>query len=287
MENEWSRSSERARDRQCILPLHPGLQGGQAELLRSLARLPTPAPRLRALGPAAMAAPPHQAAAAAPGPAADAPQGAAAAPPFDGLRKLSAEGALRTGGSLRSIVSASHGVEGLVGLHGGLPPDGVFPLAALSFTTAGGATVQLDAGDLAAAQQYNMAASGHPPLQRWAAAHVAALHAPPGPCGVLVTDGTSHALEMVCSLFVDSGDAVLVEEYSYPQVGCAARHCCMCPPAMQPLPHGAVVSCCHQPTLRPPALPCPARLPAVPGVPPRPARLRGAAGAHGRCRHPG
>ena len=232
----------------------------------------------------------------APNPAAGPPAPAAASAPLeqqaDLLSLLSVEGARRTAGSLCGIVSQFAGVEGLVGLHGGLPPTSSFPLTSLQFGLADGRTVQLSGTQLAAAQQYNLVLAGYPPLLAWAKAHVQQLHAPPGPLALLITDGASHGLEvrsdglpgawgwglllasrtctltasdclplaaelervfpascsavllpgrptlasvattnlpsrchtfslllqMVCSLFLDSGDWVVAEEYTYPQL---------------------------------------------------------------------
>ncbi|EFN56794.1 hypothetical protein CHLNCDRAFT_144288 [Chlorella variabilis] len=142
--------------------------------------------------------------------------------PFDALRLLSRQGALRTEGCLRQLLSKYHGVEGLVAMNGGLPPQASFPLTSLQFGVAGVAegeteAVELSPEQLAGSQQYNIAPAGFPPLQRWAAAHVAALHAPPGPHRVLLTAGASQGLELVCSLFLDDGDCLLVEEFTYPQ----------------------------------------------------------------------
>ena len=124
---------------------------------------------------------------------------AASAPPeqqADLLSLLSVEGARRTAGSLCGIVSQFAGVEGLVGLHGGLPPTSSFPLTSLQFGLADGRTVQLSGTQLAAAQQYNLGPAGYPPLLAWVKAHVQQLHAPPGANALLITDGASHGLEV-------------------------------------------------------------------------------------------
>ena len=58
---------------------------------------------------------------------------------------LSDEARRRTFGSLRSLVNTYQGAAGVIGLHGGLPPETCFPLAGLSFTLADGRTVALTA----------------------------------------------------------------------------------------------------------------------------------------------
>jgi kynurenine/2-aminoadipate aminotransferase len=116
----------------------------------------------------------------------------------DLLGLLSVEGARRTGGNLRAIVSQFAGVEGLVGLHVGLPPTSSFPITSLQFGLADGRTVQLSAAQLAAAQQYNLGPAGYPPLLAWVKAHVQELHAPQGGHAFLITDSASHGLEVRC-----------------------------------------------------------------------------------------
>lgn len=64
---------------------------------------------------------------------------------------LSDEARRRTFGSLRSLVSAYQGAPGVIGLHGGLPPETCFPLAGLSFTLADGRAVALSAEQVHAA----------------------------------------------------------------------------------------------------------------------------------------
>lgn len=44
---------------------------------------------------------------------------------------------------------------------------------------------------------------------------------------VLITNGGNHTLEMVFALFCDRGDAILLEEYSYPVVTGAPARCCV------------------------------------------------------------
>ena len=85
---------------------------------------------------------------------------AADAAPFDAEALLAPEGRRRTYGLLRTIVSAFHGVPGVVGLHGGMPPDAAFPLTSLSFSTADGVGVELSPQQLADAQQYNVSLPG-------------------------------------------------------------------------------------------------------------------------------
>lgn len=104
----------------------------------------------------------------------------------------------------------------MVSLSAGFPPPHVFPLSSLSFTLTDGTAVSIP--DMVAAQQYNAALRGYPPLVHWATAHVAALHRPPSPHDILITNGANHSLELITSLFLDRGDTILVEQYTYPVI---------------------------------------------------------------------
>lgn len=105
-------------------------------------------------------------------------------------------------------------------LSGGFPARDLFPFTSLSAACSDGTHIELLGAALTSAQQYNLSLRGQPPLLAWATEHMAALHRPPASAGheVLITNGGNHSLEMVLSLFLDHGDALLVEEYSYPVV---------------------------------------------------------------------
>ncbi|KAI3427091.1 hypothetical protein D9Q98_007030 [Chlorella vulgaris] len=162
--------------------------------------------------------------------------GGAITAPFDALSLLCPQGQLCTGGSLRELVSKYQGVEGLVALNPGLPPDDCFPIKGMQLDVQGvDAPVHLTPEALVTAQQLGLSCAGHPPLVRWVAAHVEALHAPPGPHDVLITTGSSNGLDLVASLFLGEGDAVVVEEFTYPQMlecQLVPRRCRMLPVAM-------------------------------------------------------
>lgn len=73
---------------------------------------------------------------------------------------------------------------------------------------------------MTSAQQYNFSLRGYQPLLSWAERHTALMHAPPAVAGheCLITNGGNHTLEMLFALFMDRGDSLLLEEYSYPVV---------------------------------------------------------------------
>ena len=121
----------------------------------------------------------------------------------------------------RELAEKFAGVPGAVHLNGGFPSPELFPYECLSADLRGGAgRIEVGAGaDAAAAQQYALAGTGHPPLVAWLRAHVAELHAPPGESrDVLVTSGACQCLDAVFSTFLSRGDPLLVEEYTF-QVG--------------------------------------------------------------------
>jgi len=57
--------------------------------------------------------------------------------------------------------------------------------------------------------------AGLPAMRAWIAAHTTADGAAIGPDDVLVTNGAKHALELVCRLLLDEGDAVVVTAPTY------------------------------------------------------------------------
>lgn len=128
----------------------------------------------------------------------------------------SEEGKARQQGTLRSLAGQFTGVPDVISLSAGFPPPHLFPLAGISLRLADGTQLELAGPCAAAAQQYNSGLRGYAPLLQWATRHVAALHRPPAAHDVLITNGGNHALELITSLFLDRGDALLLEEYAYP-----------------------------------------------------------------------
>ena len=103
--------------------------------------------------------------------------------------------------------------------------------------------IDLDMDKLIRAQQYNFSLPGHPDLVDWVIDHIRMVHAPPSTkfssgieefsCpspthaaaymseishDVLITNGANHALELITGLFLDRGDTMIVEEYTYPVI---------------------------------------------------------------------
>jgi len=136
---------------------------------------------------------------------------------FDAL--WSREGRARRLAGLREVVAAAAATPGTIGLHGGFPPAAAFPLARITLTTTDGRDIVIDGGEAVnAAQQYSVALRGEPRLHAWAAARVAADHAPPAPHDVVITAGNNPTLDAVFRAFLDPGERMLVEEFTYPHI---------------------------------------------------------------------
>lgn len=133
------------------------------------------------------------------------------------IPRWSRTGNRRSYGLLKQLVSSAQSTEStpIIGLHGGLPPPECFPLSAVELTLRNGQYVRFDAQ--AAQEQYNVAPSGYPPLQEWCQSHTRRMHNPPLNTRhrTVVTDGSTHALDILLSLFLDPEDIIIVEDYSY------------------------------------------------------------------------
>ncbi|KAL6781009.1 hypothetical protein ACKKBG_A09385 [Auxenochlorella protothecoides x Auxenochlorella symbiontica] len=119
-------------------------------------------------------------------------------------------------GILRTLVAEFSNVPGVVSMAGGLPPPDVFPIAEMSVRLHDGTVV--DVPDLGVAQQYNLTLHGLPALRAWAEREVAARQRPACATETMISNGANHALEMMCNVFLDAGDALVLEEYHYPVV---------------------------------------------------------------------
>jgi kynurenine/2-aminoadipate aminotransferase len=104
-------------------------------------------------------------------------------------------------------------------MHGGLPADSSFPFESFTCKLKNGTTLEIsDPAKVAAAQQYCVVQKGYPPLHSWAKQHMLAMHSPPSEHEVMVTGGSNQCIDMVCSLFLERGDCLLCEEYTYPHI---------------------------------------------------------------------
>lgn len=133
---------------------------------------------------------------------------------------LSQEGLARQQGTLRSLVGKFQGASDVVALAAGFPPPHLFPLTQLSLGVTGlpATTLTLPPGSLIDAQQYNSSLLGYKPLLAWALRHVKMVHNPPPAAAheIIITNGNNHAIELITSLFLDRGDSLIMEEYTYP-----------------------------------------------------------------------
>jgi 2-aminoadipate transaminase len=125
------------------------------------------------------------------------------------------------GSVLREILSVTQQPD-VISLAGGLPSPECFPVDALR-----AAFDQVLRVNGAAALQYSTT-EGHDPLREWIARYESARGAPTSADEVLIVSGSQQALDLVCKVLVDPGDAVLVEAPTYPGAlqaftQCAAR----------------------------------------------------------------
>ncbi|KAI3425850.1 hypothetical protein D9Q98_007824 [Chlorella vulgaris] len=151
------------------------------------------------------------------------PKGPPAASPglVDVEAFYSVEGRARQQGTLRSLAGQFAGIPDIVSLSGGFPPAHLFPFTGMSLQLASGGTVTItDPSAVNASQQYNFSLRGYRPLLDWVERHMYDMHGPPPAAGhqSLITNGGNHTLEMIMALFMDRGDSLLMEEYSYPVV---------------------------------------------------------------------
>lgn len=129
---------------------------------------------------------------------------------------FSPEGHARDQPTLRKIAMRYAGIPGVIGLHGGFPSADSFPVMSMQFKLRDGTCVTIDdPAKMAAMQQYSVAPLGYEPLQAWATAHVAEQHAPPVQHVTCITPGSNATLEMLCSLLMSPGDAILCEQFTY------------------------------------------------------------------------
>ena len=116
-------------------------------------------------------------------------------------------------GMLKELVSEVPKSQETIALHGGLPPEECFPIAQIQLKLHNGDVVDVPAS--MCQQQYNVSAYGYEPLRAWCEAHTKSSHGRPDSHRTMVTDSTTHALEMLTSLLLNPGDSILVEEYTY------------------------------------------------------------------------
>ena len=96
----------------------------------------------------------------------------------------------------------------------GVPPHSCSPLASASFTLTNGASIELDAAEMALAQRY--APFAWAGLKAWLREHVQQQHAPPlASWSVSLAAGSMSSVDLAIAMLVDPGDVVLLEEFSF------------------------------------------------------------------------
>lgn len=97
----------------------------------------------------------------------------------------------------------------IISFAGGLPAPELFPVQEMA---AAHSDVFSNAGP--AALQYSTT-EGWRPLRQWIASHMTRLGVPAEPDRILITAGSQQGIDLVCRLFIDPGDVVVVEDPSY------------------------------------------------------------------------
>ena len=118
---------------------------------------------------------------------------------------------------IRSLVHLV-GKPDVVWMAGGFPNPSLFPITQLSFTTQSGIKCELDAMQLAKAQQYTLddGGTGYAPLRKWICDHMAKYHNPPYTgWDSVVCAGNSDAPMRIMDSLLDPGDSILCEEYAF------------------------------------------------------------------------
>jgi len=132
-------------------------------------------------------------------------------------------------GQLRAIVQNCQGIPNLIGLHGGLPPDECYPITSISLqlqntdhsptpnsNTNNQPVITIPLSQTLAAQKMVANVYGHPPLLQEIQSLMHSLH--PSTSTIIsttTTPGSTYTLEILMRMFLDPGDAILTEEFTY------------------------------------------------------------------------
>lgn len=125
---------------------------------------------------------------------------------------LSAWGRAQKAPPLRAFANVP---PGTVRMANGFPHPELFTLRRLTLEDVDGHTIVLDGQSLSEAQQYAPSA-GHEPMRAWAQAWVEGTLHPASHVRTTMTCGNFDALARTLDAMLDPGDALLVEEHSFP-----------------------------------------------------------------------
>lgn len=97
----------------------------------------------------------------------------------------------------------------------GVPPDTTFPMQSIALTLVDGTSVTLTSEETRLAQRYPPFAWG--PLREWLLKHIKQIHCPPVGLDwdVAIAAGSMSSVDLVCAAFIDRGDIVLIESFSF------------------------------------------------------------------------
>ncbi|MFZ5647772.1 MAG: PLP-dependent aminotransferase family protein [Bacillota bacterium] len=110
--------------------------------------------------------------------------------------------------AIREILKVTES-PGVISFAGGLPAPELFPLNEMRMVF----SEALDSGD-GSVLQYSTT-EGYPPLRRYISSAMGQKGIAAGEDQILLTNGSQQALDLLARIFIDPGDAVLVESPSY------------------------------------------------------------------------
>jgi len=134
---------------------------------------------------------------------------------FDWKQRISAKAKNRPSNKLKELCAPFLGRSDMVLLGGGLPNPSAFPISKISVQLIGGETVEVsEKDDVNFALQYNGA--GVKSLQTWCRSFIQK-HVKPinKDWDVMLTAGSSDALEKCFNLLLNPGDIVFTEDHTY------------------------------------------------------------------------
>lgn len=111
----------------------------------------------------------------------------------------------------RALMAATGSVPGLISFAGGMPDSTLFPIEA--FRRALNEVVREEGEALL---QYHPV-GGYPPLRRFLATYLLRVGLEASPDEILIVNGSQQGFDLLARIFVDPGDAVAIEQPTYPR----------------------------------------------------------------------
>lgn len=122
---------------------------------------------------------------------------------------------------IRSLFPLSNMPE-MISLAGGLPNPALFPFKEITISCRDGTTVSVSGTELSTSLQY-ATSRGLPAFVEWVTQFQKREHNCPSPTDVIVGSGSQNFISVLCEIFLDEHDTLLLEQYTYPGSIAAAR----------------------------------------------------------------